>query len=93
MRYLAVALCALAPFALSITPSHAQQSPSGRDCDAGAARRQLSGQPMTDYLAACRSAQINPENLQGICARGADSNKLSGAARNTYMQDCTKGPD
>ena len=93
MRHLAVALCALVPFAASVSPGHAQQASSSRDCDAGAARRQLSGQPMTEFLAACRSASLNPENLQNICARGADSSKLSGTARNTYMRECTKGPD
>ena len=92
MRHLALALCALVPFALPLAPGHAQQPAASRDCDAGAARRQLTGQPMTDFLAACRAARINPENLGRICASAADANKLSGTARDSYLRECTTGP-
>lgn len=76
-----------------LSGSHAQQPAANRDCDAGVARRQLTGQPMADFLAACRAARVNPENLQKICANNADSMKMSGAGRDTYLRDCTTGPD
>ena len=93
MRRFAVALCAIISFAVPSAGSHAQQQAATRDCDAGAARRQLTGQPMTDFLAACRAARVNPENLGRICASAADSNKLSGTTRDSYMRECTTGPD
>jgi|SRR3954467_8744413 hypothetical protein len=95
MRYYAVPLLLGVLFSLPVplSGSYAQQTPADRDCDAGAARRQLMGQPMTDFLAACRAARVNPENLQTICANNADAKKLSGAARNTYLRECTTGPD
>jgi hypothetical protein len=73
--------------------SHAQQPAANRDCDAGVARRQLMGQPMTDFLTACRAAKVNSGNLSKICANNADLRKLSGAARDTYLRECTTGPD
>ena len=48
---------------------------------------------MTDFMTACRAARVNPENLAKICNTGADQLKLTGAARQSYLQDCTKGPD
>jgi hypothetical protein len=62
MRYYAVPLLLgmLLSLPVPLSGSHAQQPAANRDCDAGIARRQLTGQPMTDFLAACRAARIKP---------------------------------
>jgi hypothetical protein len=86
--FLAVLLAA-AP----VTAVVAQQPASHEEnCDAGVARRQLTGQPMTDFMAACRADRVNPETLGKICNSNADSRKLSAAARQSYIAECTKGP-
>ncbi len=97
-RVLAIAalLLALCP----ATTVRAQQSPSqapqaqgqAPDCDAGVVRRQLKGQPMTEFLTECRAGRINPENLGKICNAAADQDKLSSDARRSFLEICTKGP-
>ncbi len=86
--FLAVLLAA-APLAAAV----AQQPASHEEnCDAGVARRQLTGQPMTDFMAACRADKVSPETLGKICNSNADSRKLSAGARQSYVTECMKGP-
>ncbi len=92
MRCSAMVLCAIALTGIPLAVSRGQAT-SDRNCDAGVARRQLTGQPMTDFMAACRAARVNPENLGRICNSSADQLKLTGASRQSYVQECTKGPD
>ncbi len=92
MRCFAVVCCAIALTATPLAASRAQQAPSDRNCDAGITRRQLTGQPMTDFMSACRAGRVNPENLGKICNGNADQLKMAGASRQSYVQECMKGP-
>ena len=77
-----------------LAPRARQQDKSGatRNCDSRVNRRQLVGQPMTDYMKTCQANEVNPENLGKICNNAADDRHLSGTARQTYLAECTKVP-
>ncbi len=53
----------------AVGPRARRQDKSGatRNCDRGVNRRQLMGQPMTDFMKACQANEGNPENLGKIC--------------------------
>lgn len=98
MQYRSLAFCAFVlAVATPLTAGHAQQQNQQtgeiRNCNSGVARRQLMGQPMTDFMKLCQASRVNSENLGKICNDAADNQHLSGTARQTYLAECTRGPD
>lgn len=96
---------ATAPAASTTTPptTRTPQQQRMADCNAGAAKRNLSGDPRKQFMSDCLSGKVPPEppaaapaansqqDKMRACNAQAGDQKLSGDARKAFMSKCLSG--